>query len=48
VYLARDFERPFPPTAMPRGALAAIPSRDRADYLPPDPTQDLSLVGGVR
>jgi len=48
VYLARDFERPFPPTAMPRGALAAIPSRDPADYLPPDPTQDLSVVEGVR
>jgi 4-amino-4-deoxy-L-arabinose transferase-like glycosyltransferase len=43
VYLARNFERPFPATAMPTGALTAIPRRESADYLPPDSTQNLSL-----
>jgi hypothetical protein len=48
IYLARDFERPFPPTALPAGALVAIPRPDPADYLPPDPTQHLSLVERVQ
>lgn len=34
VYLAHDFERPFPASAMPPGALATIPRPDSADYLP--------------
>ncbi len=44
VYLARDFVRPFPASAMPPGALPAIPRDQLADYLPPDPSQDRRIV----
>ncbi len=48
VYLAREFVRPFPATAMPRGALPPFPRDQVADYLPPDPTQDAPIVERAR
>jgi hypothetical protein len=48
VYLAREFLRPFPATAMPQGALPPIPPPDVADYLPPDPVQETQIVERVR
>jgi 4-amino-4-deoxy-L-arabinose transferase-like glycosyltransferase len=44
VYLGHDFQRPFPTVGMRVRALAAVPSGEPADYLPPDPTQDWTLV----